>query len=140
MKYKKVWKEPGYCNGEFSPLNPLKGKVLDYWDMIRVNMPERSYERYPVSRAIKNDLVGKEFGYDSDAKDTTEHYQQYLQKHNAKFKDFQYHPSKYTKPTRFLPQILMDKEPFYVKKSTFGEFNFAKHNTFLYENKFRTKK
>ena len=122
------------------PLIPLKGKVLEYWEMSRVNMPERSYERYPVSKAIKNDLVGKEFGYDQNAKDTTEHYKNYLAQHNLKFKDYLYHPSKYTKPQKFLPQILMDKSPFYVKKSDFGEFNFPRHNTFLYENKFRTKK
>ena len=140
IKYKKVWREPGYCNKEFMPIAPLKGKILDYWEMSRVNMPERSYERYPVSRAIKNDLVGKEFGYDTEAKDTTEQYKKYLKHHKEIFKDYQYHPSKYTKPTKVLPQILLDKEPFYVKKSSFSEFNFPRHNTFLYENRFRTKK
>ena len=85
-------------------------------------------------------MVGKEFGYDSEAKDTTVHYKKYLKAHNEKFKDYQYHPSHYTKPQEFLPQILRDKEPFYVKRSSFQEFNFPRHNTFLYENKFRTKK
>ena len=78
IKYKKVWKDPGYCNGEFIPIKPLRGQVLNYWEMSRVTMPVRSYERYPVSKAIKNDLVGKEFGYDSDAKDTTMQYKKYL--------------------------------------------------------------
>lgn len=140
LKYKKVWKEPGYCNGEFAPLNPLKGEVLDYWVASRVSMPVRSYERYPVAKAIKNCLVGKDFGYDDNAKDTTEHYKKYLAKHKEKFKDFQYRPSKYTKVEKFLPQILLDKPPFYCKKSSFTEFNFPKHNAFLFENRFRTKK
>ena len=33
IKYKKVWKDPGYCNGEFLPIKPLRGQVLDYWEM-----------------------------------------------------------------------------------------------------------
>ena len=53
IKYKKVWKDPGYCNGEFLPIKPLRGQVLNYWEMSRVTMPVRSYERYPVSKAIK---------------------------------------------------------------------------------------
>ena len=140
IKYKQVWKDPGYCNGEFIPIKPLRGKVLDSWQMSRVTMPSRSYERYPVSRAIKNDLVGKEFGFDSSGKGTTPQFQKYLEEHNEKFKDFQYRPSKYTKPEKFLPQILLDKPPFYVKRSSFECFNFPKHNAFLYENRFRTKK
>ena len=140
IKYKHVWKDPGYCNGEFIPIKPLRGKVLDSWQMSRVTMPSRSYERYPVSRAIKNDLVGKEFGFDSSGKGTTPQFQKYLEEHNERFKDFQYRPSKYTKPDKFLPQILLDKPPFYVKKSSFEYFNFPKHNAFLYENRFRTKK
>ena len=140
IKYKKVWKDPGYCNGEFIPIQPLRGQVLDYWEMSRVTMPARSYERYPVSRAIKNDLVGKDFGFDPSGKGTTAQFKKYLKEHNERFKDFQYRPSKYTKVEKFLPQILLDKPPFYVKKSSFEYFNFPKHNTFLYENRFRTKK
>ena len=140
IKYKKVWKDPGYCNGEFIPIQPLRGQVLDYWEMSRVTMPARSYERYPVSRAIKNDLVGKDFGFDTSGKGTTAQFKKYLKEHNERFKDFQYRPSKYTKVEKFLPQILLDKPPFYVKKSSFEYFNFPKHNTFLYENRFRTKK
>lgn len=140
IKYKKVWKEPGYCNKEFMPIAPLRGQVLEYWDQSRVNMPVRSYERYPVAMAIKNCLVGNEFGYDENAKGTTEQYQQYLTMHNEKFKEYQYHPSRFIKPVKFLPSILLDKDPFYVKKSMYEEFNFPKHNTFLYENRFRSKK
>ena len=139
IKYKKVWKDPGYCNGEFIPIQPLRGQVLDYWEMSRVTMPARSYERYPVSRAIKNDLVGKDFGFDPSGKGTTAQFKKYLKEHNERFKDFQYRPSKYTKVEKFLPQILLDIPPFYVKKSSFEYFNFPKHNTFLYENRFRTK-
>ena len=140
IKYKKVWKDPGYCNGEFIPIQPLRGQVLNYWEMSRVTMPARSYERYPVSKAIKNDLVGKDFGFDPSGKGTTAQFKKYLKEHNERFKDFQYRPSKYTKVEKFLPQILLDKPPFYVKKSSFDYFNFPKHNTFLYENRFRTKK
>ena len=52
--------------------------ILNEWVASRVTMPYRSYERYPVSKAIKNDLVGKEFGFDENAKDTTPHYKQFL--------------------------------------------------------------
>jgi hypothetical protein len=62
----------------------LKGEVLEYWDSIRVNMPERSYETYPISRHIRNDLVGKEFGYDAKCSDTLQQYQKYLKAHNEK--------------------------------------------------------
>ena len=140
IKYKKVWKDPGYCNGEFIPIQPLRGQVLNYWEMSRVTMPARSYERYPVSKAIKNDLVGKDFGFDPSGKGTTAQFKKYLKEHNERFKDFQYRPSKYTKVEKFLPQILLDKPPFYVKKSSFEYVNFPKHKTFLYENRFRTKK
>ena len=44
IKYKKVWKDPGYCNGEFIPIKPLRGQILNYWEMSRVTMPVRSYE------------------------------------------------------------------------------------------------
>ena len=111
IKYKKVWKDPGYCNGEFLPIKPLRGQVLDYWEMSRVTMPVRSYERYPVSKAIKNDLVGKEFGYDPTAKGTTAQYKKYLKEHNEKFKDFQYRPSKYTKV-----EIVFKEEKLYALK------------------------
>ena len=140
MKYKKVWKDPGYCNGVFMPLVPLRGKILGQWEQSRVTMPVRSYERYPVSKAIKNDLIGKDFGYDDNVKDATKEYRIFLNKHKEKFNDYVYRPSKYEKINKFLPQILMDKPPFNIKKSTFGEFGFPKHNAFLYENRFRTKK
>jgi len=140
IKYKKVWKDPGYCNKEFLPIKPLPGEILTSWQMSRVTMPVRSYERYPVSKAIKNDLVGKEFGYDNTAKNTTPQYQKYLKEHNERFKDYLYRPSKYTKIQKFLPQILLDKPPFCIRKSSFEYFNFPKHNAFLYENRFRTKK
>lgn len=48
-------------------------------------MPVRSYETYPVKRQIKNDLIGKEFGYADSYSNTTEQYQMYLQDHLEKF-------------------------------------------------------
>lgn len=118
----------------------MKPKVLNYWDQERVNMPVRSYERYPVSKAIKSYLPGREFGYDDSLKDTTEQYQKFLASHKQKFDDYVQRPSKYTKSEKFLPSILLAKDPFYLKKSEFENFNFPKHNTFIYENKFRIKK
>ena len=140
IKYKTVWKSPGYCNGEFLPIKPIPGEILSNWQISRITMPVRSYERYPVNKAIKSDLVGKEFGYDFSAKSTTSQYKKYLKQHNEKFKDYQYRPSKYTKVQNFLPQILLDKPTFYPRKSSFEYFNFPKQNTFLFENRFRTKK
>lgn len=85
LKYKKSWKFPSSVGKEFLPICPLKPKILGFWEQERVNIPERSYERYPVSRAIKFSLPGKEFGYDEDCKDTAEQYQKYLVKHKEKF-------------------------------------------------------
>ena len=61
IKYKKFWKESCYFNGEFSSMKALRGQVLDYWDIYRVIMPRRNYEKYPVNRRIKNDSIGKKF-------------------------------------------------------------------------------
>jgi hypothetical protein len=48
-------------------------------------MPVRTYETYPVSKQIKFDLIGKEFGYDASASDCSEMYKNFLVKHNEKF-------------------------------------------------------
>lgn len=87
MKYKETWKNPGYINKEFAPFDVLKPKVLNYWEQMRVNMPERSYERYSVNKAFK--LVsaqGKEFGFDNNLKQYAEQYRVHLAEHNKKFK------------------------------------------------------
>jgi hypothetical protein len=60
--------------------------VLGFWEQERVNMPVRSYENYPVNRAIKSFLPGREFGYDNEVKDTTKQFQKFLVKHTEKFK------------------------------------------------------
>jgi hypothetical protein len=88
VKYKKEWKYSGIGNKEFNDFVGLKGEALGHWESIRVNMPERSYETYPISKQIKNDLVGKDFGYDETCKDTSEQYQKYLQAHKVKFDVF----------------------------------------------------
>jgi hypothetical protein len=48
-------------------------------------MPQRSYETYPISKHIKNDLIGKDFGYDDNCKHSTEQYKKYLKTHKEKF-------------------------------------------------------
>lgn len=48
-------------------------------------MPERSYERYLVKDAIKNDLVPKNFGLDVPLENTTDHYKNFYVKHKEKF-------------------------------------------------------
>jgi hypothetical protein len=85
VKYKRQWKYPGICNSEFNEFVGLKGEVLGYWESTRVNMPLRSYETYPISKQVKNNLIGKEFGYNDKSEDTSEQYQKYLKSHKVKF-------------------------------------------------------
>ena len=85
LQYKKSWKFPSSVGKEFNAINVLKPKVLGFWEQERVNMPERSYERYSVSRAIKCYLPGREFGYDQDVSDASGHYLKYLKSHIEKF-------------------------------------------------------
>jgi hypothetical protein len=85
LKYKKTWKFPSTVGREFNSIQPLKPKILGFWEQERVNMPERSYERYPVSKAIKHFLPGREFDYDTELKSTSEQYQKYLKQHQKKF-------------------------------------------------------
>lgn len=85
IKYKKIWKEPNASCKELNPLQYMKAKVLNPWEQLRVNIPERTYERYPVSKAIKFQTVSKEFGYDNSGKGTGKHYQKFLKEHKEKF-------------------------------------------------------
>jgi hypothetical protein len=85
LKFKKSWKFPSTIGREFSQIDVLKPRVLGFWEQDRVNMPERSYERYPVSKAIKCFLPGREFGYDQEVKDASEQYQTFLKEHKEKF-------------------------------------------------------
>ncbi len=48
-------------------------------------MPERSYQRYHVSKQFKYRLPGTDFGYDDTLQDTAKQYQKYLKKHKEKF-------------------------------------------------------
>ena len=35
---------PGFKNDEFSKIPTLKGKILDEWEIYRINLAERSYK------------------------------------------------------------------------------------------------
>jgi hypothetical protein len=85
IKHKKTWKNPSSLGKELNPILVLKPKLLNCWEQERADMPERSYERYPVSKAIKCFLPGREFGFDSELKDASEQYQKYLKIHKHKF-------------------------------------------------------
>jgi hypothetical protein len=139
VKYKENWKDPGFLNGYFAPFDVLKPKVLSTWEQIRVTMPERSYEKYTVNKAFK--LPSKRDNYinriESDL--LSEQFKEHLSIHNQKFNHFIDRPSHYERKEKFLPQLLDYKKPFNVKKSDFQLFNQPKHNTFIYESKFRMK-
>lgn len=121
-------------------MKALKGKVLEYWTALRVNMPEKCYERYPISKAIHAGFPGKEFGYDSDGKFLTEKYRNVLAEHKKKFDFFVERPSKFDKKEYFLPELVNSRPKFVYKKPDSGEFNFPKHSTFISENKYRIEK
>lgn len=138
IKLKKTWTNPGNLNQPFAPFDVLKPKVLNYWEQDRVNMPERSYEKYPVNKAFKLDSKSKgSFGFSQDPSQYSEQYRIYLENHNKKFRHFVERPSCYEKKEKFLPQLLDYKPPFKIKKSEFAEFKQLPHNTFIYENRFR---
>jgi hypothetical protein len=86
IKYKQSWKTPGLGNNEFSPINALKGEVLNPWKLSRVTMPLRSFERYPVKETLKFRLKGENFGYDYSSNNLSNQYVNFLKDHNEKFK------------------------------------------------------
>ena len=137
---KKSWKDPGPGNTEFQKMKALKGKVLDYWTASRVNMPEKSYARYPISKAVHAGLPGKEFGFDTEGKLFTDQFKKLLVKHKKKFNEYVDRPSKFDKKEYFLPEIIQSKPNFTVKKSEWGDFKFPKHGVFIFENKYRIQK
>ena len=121
-------------------MKALKGNVLDYWTASRVNMPEKSYARYPISKAIHAGYPGKEFGYDTDGKLFTEQFKKLLCEHKRKFNEFIERPSKFDKEEYFLPELLNSNPKFIIKKSDKSDFKFSKHSVFIEENKYRMKK
>ena len=86
LKYQPSWNNPGLINGELAPIESLKPKVLSYWDMIKSNMSERSYEFYPVEFAWKLvSTIPKEFGNKENLDGFNEHFREHLIKHKIKF-------------------------------------------------------
>ena len=139
-KYKESWKNPGYMNEPFAPFDVLKPKVLGNWEQLRVNMPVRSYERYPVEFSWK--LVrqhGEGFGFKDNFDQYSEQYSKYLIEHLKKFNHFIERPSHFQKKDLIIPQLKDRRQPFKVKRSDYDKFNQPNHNTFIYENKFRMK-
>ena len=78
-----------------------------------------------------------EFGFTNDKKQLSEQYVKYLDEHMKKYHHYIDRPSHFVKKERFLPQLLDYKPPFKIQRSSFQEFTQLKHNTFIYENKFR---
>jgi hypothetical protein len=137
---KKSWKNAGPSNSEFEKMKAMQGKVLDYWTAARVNMPERSYQRYPISKAIHAGFPGSEFGYDTEGKLFTEQFKKVLSDHNKKFNLYVERPSKFDKKEYFLPELVASKPNFVYKKSEFSDFKLPKHSAFISENKYRIEK
>ena len=52
VKYKKAWKAVGVKSEYFNPLPVLKPAVLEPWERIKMQMPERSFEKYALSKDI----------------------------------------------------------------------------------------
>lgn len=38
------FKGPGFKNDEFTKIPTLKGKILNEWEILRINLAERSYK------------------------------------------------------------------------------------------------
>ena len=140
VKLKKSWKNPGPGNTEFEKLKGIKGIVLDYWTASRVTMPEKSYARYPISKAVHAGFPGNEFGNDKEGKLFTEQYKNLLEKHKMKFDEFVERPSKFDKKEYFLTELINPNPKFIIKKPDNGEFRFQNHSAFICENKYRIKK
>lgn len=87
IKYKKSWKSPGIGGKEFNAFDTLKPKVLSYWEMQRVTMPKKCYERYPVEKAFKQVRAqGGEFGFIETVGDLSEQHRKFLAQHKDTFK------------------------------------------------------
>lgn len=42
-RYKLIYLVSGFSLGEFSPIGFIKGKMLDNWEIARVDMPAKNY-------------------------------------------------------------------------------------------------
>ena len=51
VKNKKVWKAADCHNECFNPLPVLQPAVLDPWDRVKLQMAERSYEKYALCKS-----------------------------------------------------------------------------------------
>lgn len=103
-------------------------------------MPERSYQRYPISKAIHAGFPGKEFGNEFDENLYTEKYKKTLEEHNKKFNYYVERPSKFDKKEYFLPELVNSRPKFIYKKSEYADFKYPKHSAFISENKYRIQK
>ncbi len=79
---------PGYINKEFLPVPVLKPKVLGNWEQLRVNMPERSYKRFPYEKSFKIvSSCGTYFEKSNTdyTQDLGEQFKKHLTEHEKKF-------------------------------------------------------
>ena len=52
VRYKKAWRAVGVKSDCFNPLPVLKPAVIEPWDRLKMQMPERSYEKYALSNHL----------------------------------------------------------------------------------------
>ena len=52
VSFKKSWRAPGLVNKEFNKIPILNPVVLDQWTRARIQMPERGYEKFALSKLL----------------------------------------------------------------------------------------
>lgn len=124
-----AWKAPGYKNEEFSKMPTLRGKILDEWEIQRINLAERSYKAPHGFKGFKIPSQYLEFTKPS----TPPRFKKHLEEFRNKFDDYVQRPSKYG---RVHEDDLIDsvkinnKEPFRLVNSVqYKEFSFDPHLT-----------
>jgi len=79
------WRDPGLINKEFHNYPAFQPDIVDGWKALRINMPERTYERFPTSKQMKFPLVNRDLIYTYDPQNHPEEYNKFLKTHTKAF-------------------------------------------------------
>ncbi|CAD8150046.1 unnamed protein product [Paramecium pentaurelia] len=128
-RFRMAWKSPGFKNDEFTKIPTLKGKILNEWEILRINLAERSYKPPQGFKGFKIPSQYQEF----QKPKTPPGIKKQLDEFKLDFEDFVQRPSKYGKvhEDEMLEKVrINNKEPFRLTNSVqHNEFGFDPHLT-----------
>lgn len=93
-RFRMAWKDPGYCDSQFSQAPIMEQKYLNEWDMSRCMQPERAYKCRAISKGFKINHFSNPFPTPSK-EILGENFGKFLQNFEKDFLDYSLRPSKY---------------------------------------------